>query len=337
MGGTDNVNMTGMVLTALSADQLANINVDVAIGSNCLHREAIITQASIRPNTQIHMNRPHLADLMAKADLAIGAGGATTWERMCLGLPSIVMSIAENQIPACKALEASGLIRFLGNATDLDTEFIQKTIFKVLSEAKSLQVLSKSNQNLVDGLGANRVMEVLDPSQVTDLKLRPAILSDAQTYFMWVNDSEVRSNAINTTPVSIQNHLKWFEERVMDVQNNLFVLVAGNLPVGQIRFEQHGEEAVVDYSLDASVRGRGWGKQLIKMGVEALKPRREMILKAVVKERNIASAKALIETGFSEIKNDKSLGGYRHFQLFLPNTKNIEAEDQCLKEKVVSE
>jgi RimJ/RimL family protein N-acetyltransferase len=252
-------------------------------------------------------------------------------------LPSIVISVAENQIPACKALEASGLIRFLGNATDVDTESIQKTIFKVLSEAESLQALSKSNQNLVDGLGASRVMEVLDPTPVTDLKLRPAILSDAQTYFMWVNDSEVRSNAKNTMPVSIQNHLKWFDERVRNVQGDLFVLEAGNLPVGQIRFEQHGEEAVVDYSLDASVRGRGWGKQLIKMGVEALKPRRQIILKAVVKEKNVASAKALIKAGFAEIKNDKCLGSYRHFQLLLPNTKNKEAEDQCLKQSFVSE
>jgi len=51
---------------------------------------------------------------MAAADLAIGAGGATTWERCCLGLPSLVVSIAENQRPACEALAAAGVIDYFG-------------------------------------------------------------------------------------------------------------------------------------------------------------------------------------------------------------------------------
>ena len=337
MGGSDHTNITGMVLSALSADKLADIDVDVVIGSNFFHKDAVIAQANARHRTNIYRSRPHLADLMAKSDLGIGAGGATTWERMCLGLPSIVISIAENQIPACKALDASGLIHFLGNATKLDAESFQKAIFKALSETENLRALSRSNQNIVDGLGASRVIEVLDPSPVTDLKLRPATLGDALTYFTWVNDLEVRSNAKNTNPISIKNHLEWFDERVRDMQSDLFVLEAGSLPVGQIRFERHGEEVVVDYSLDVSVRGRGWAKRLIKLGVEAIKPSRPIMLKATVKEKNIASAKALIQAGFTEIKRDKSLDSYRDFRLFVPNTINKAEEAPCLKQSLVSE
>jgi RimJ/RimL family protein N-acetyltransferase len=337
MGGSDHTNITGMVLSALSADKLADIDVDVVIGSNFFHKDAVIAQANARHRTNIYRSRPHLADLMAKSDLGIGAGGATTWERMCLGLPSIVISIAENQIPACKALDASGLIHFLGNATKLDAESFQKAIFKALSETENLRALSRSNQNIVDGLGASRVIEVLDPSPVTDLKLRPATLGDALTYFTWVNDLEVRSNAKNTNPISIKNHLEWFDERVRDMQSDLFVLEAGSLPVGQIRFERHGEEVVVDYSLDVSVRGRGWAKRLIKLGVEAIKSSRPIMLKATVKEKNIASAKALIQAGFTEIKRDKSLDSYRDFRLFVPNTINKAEEAPCLKQSLVSE
>ena len=320
MGGSDHTNITGMVLAALSADKLAHIDVDVVIGPNFPQKDAVTTQSNARGRTHIHSSRPHLADLMAKADLAIGGGGATTWERMSLGLPSIVVAIAENQVPACKALDASCLIRFLGNASKLDTGSFQKAISKVLTEAKNLRTLSERNQSLVDGEGKNRITEVLDPSPITNLKLRQATPSDALTYFTWVNDPKVRSNAITRNPILMQNHLKWFNERIRDTQSDLFVLEAGNLPVGQIRFERHGEEVVVDYSLDVLVRGRGWGKQLIKMGVEALKPNNRDILKATVKEKNISSVKALIQGGFKEEKSDTP-NGYRHFQLFLQSTE----------------
>jgi UDP-2,4-diacetamido-2,4,6-trideoxy-beta-L-altropyranose hydrolase len=336
MGGSDHSNITGMVLGALSANQLADIDVDVVIGSHFLHKGEVMAQASARPKTNIHSSRPHLADLMAKADLAIGGGGATTWERMCLGLPSIVTAIAENQVPACKALDASGLILFQGNATKLDIASFQKAISKELTEAKNLRELSEKNRNLVDGKGTSRVIEVLDPSPIDKLKLRPAISSDALIYLQWVNDSEVRSNAKNTNLIQMLNHLEWFDQRIRDTQSYLFVLEAGNLPVGQIRFERHDEEAVVDYSLDVSVRNRGWAKQLIKLGVEALKPKKPVMLKATVKRKNVSSAKALIQAGFTEIKKAESHDSYRHFQLFLLNTENTTQEASRLKQSVVS-
>lgn len=336
MGGTDNVNMTGMVLTALSADQLANIDVDVAIGSNFLHKKAVIAQANARPRTYIHSNRPHLADLMAKADLAIGAGGATTWERMCLGLPSIVTAIAENQVPACKALEASGLIRFLGVSAELGIEYIKKTVLKMLVEAGINRALEARTQIIVDGFGTKRVTEVLAPSQLTDLKLRPTRRNDALTYFSWVNDLAVRASAINTNPIPLEDHLEWFDKKMGDRLNDLFVLEAGNLPVGQIRFGRHGEETAVDFSLDILVRGRGWGKILLKLGIQALQASGPVMLIAKVKEKNIASVKTFIEAGFQEEKKSNIRDGCRHFQLLLGSVASTKRGIPYLKQVFIS-
>ena len=105
-GGTDPDNLSGRALAALTDPTLAALSVDLVVGANNPHRPTLSAQAEARGNTRLHPPRPHLADLMAEADLAIGAGGTTTWERCCLGLPSLVVSIAENQRPACEALAA---------------------------------------------------------------------------------------------------------------------------------------------------------------------------------------------------------------------------------------
>ena len=102
-GGSDSYNMTGMALAALSGAEFDRLEVDVVIGPNNVHRARLERAIAERPLTTAYGHRPHLADLMAQADLAIGAGGTTTWERLCLGLPSLVVSIAENQEPTCEA------------------------------------------------------------------------------------------------------------------------------------------------------------------------------------------------------------------------------------------
>ena len=220
MGGADNANITGKVIAALSADQLAHLEVDVVIGPNFIHKAGVTEQANARPNTYIHGPRPHLADLMAKADLAVGAGGGTTWERLCMGLSSLVLSIAENQVPACVALASSGLIRYPGDAHKLDVAAIKLALLEALAIAGQLYALATSYKALVDGRGTDRVAEAINPTPVADLTLRPTNENDALIYFAWVNDTVVRSNAINSAPIDMATHLEWFDRRLSDVNTH---------------------------------------------------------------------------------------------------------------------
>jgi len=315
MGGSDHTNITGMVLAALSTDKMANMDVDVVIGSNFLHNDAVIAQASARPRTNIYNGRPHLADLMAKADLAIGAGGATTWERLCMGLPSIVISVAENQNPACKALDASGLIHFLGDVSTVDYECVKKATLEVIAKVENLRVQRSRSKILIDGRGANRVAEVLDPSPLTKLSLRRATSNDAPIYNMWLNESEQRSDLMNTRPIPLQNHSEWLDQKLKDLQSHLFVLEAGNLPVGQIRFEWRGDEALVEFSLDVLVRGRAWEKQLIKLGIEALKNSRPKALTGQVKQEDLISVAPFIRMGLRGQALDRLGEGQSRFSI----------------------
>jgi UDP-2,4-diacetamido-2,4,6-trideoxy-beta-L-altropyranose hydrolase len=331
MGGADNTNITGKVLFALSAVQFAHLEVDVVIGSNFIHKDDVNRQANARLKTHIHSPRTHLADLMVRADLAIGGGGGTTWERLCLGLPSLVLSIAENQIPACEALASSEFIRYLGDGCKIDVTAIESALFDILEDIGKLLALENSFKALVDGRGTDRVAEVIIPTPAEVLMLRQANSNDALTYFSWVNDPMVRSNAINSEPVDMAIHLEWFDNRLKDVNSYLYVLEAGNLPIGQIRFEEQSGEATIDYSLDVLVRGRGWANKLLQIGLETFPNIRPTLLKATVKPENISSAMTFVRRGFVQLVTDYSGGGNLHFQLLLSPIRAVGSKIGCLK------
>lgn len=312
MGGSDNANITGKVLELLSMPELAHIQVDVVLGANNPHRKKILQQSNKRPSTVVYTARPHLADLMARADLAIGAGGVTTWERMCLGLPSLVISIADNQKPACQALSDAGLINYIGNWTDLDQIDLKERIFFLLEREDYLRFQSTACQTIVDGKGAGRVVESLIPSNKKDLRLRPARKEDVYIYYDWVNDPVVRANALNSEPISLEMHLAWFDKSLSDPDTFMFVLEVQGLPVGQVRLELQEDEAIIDYSLDQLVRGRGWGSALVRLGARMLDNIRPSVIQARVKPENKPSAAIFMRLGFDE---QLLVGGVRIFRL----------------------
>jgi UDP-2,4-diacetamido-2,4,6-trideoxy-beta-L-altropyranose hydrolase len=158
-GGSDPDDLTGRALSALSQPGLADLSVEVVVGATNPHRESIIALATGRPNTQVHLPRPHLADLMSAADLCVGAGGATTWERCCLGLPSLVVSIAENQRASCKALAEAGLIDYMGHADRSTIESIRASVLWLTQDPERYRAMAAASGRLVDGGGTKRVVD----------------------------------------------------------------------------------------------------------------------------------------------------------------------------------
>ena len=109
----------------------------------------------------LHYHRSHLADLMAQADLGLGAGGTTTWERCCLGLPTLVITVAKNQVSACQELERLGVIVYTGSMQSIDVAKLHCAIAQLLNNKEELVAIAKRGQILVDGLGTKRVSSFL--------------------------------------------------------------------------------------------------------------------------------------------------------------------------------
>ncbi len=101
-----------------------------------------------------------ISNLMKKADISIGAGGSTTWERCCLGLPSIVKPVASNQVIPMEELAKAKAIMLI---KEPNIESYKKTILKVLEmELSEVNELTKSGFNIYDGLGAKRVTKIIN-------------------------------------------------------------------------------------------------------------------------------------------------------------------------------
>ena len=136
-GGTDSKNLTGMAVWEFQAKMLKYIKLVVVVGAAYVHIASLKKQLEERGNATVHQQLPDLAKLMLKADFAIGAGGVTTWERCCLGLPSMVISIADNQRPASRALAADNIIQYLGHVDDITAELIRKQVCDLLGSQRN--------------------------------------------------------------------------------------------------------------------------------------------------------------------------------------------------------
>jgi len=158
-GGHDLYNLTGMALEALYSPELHHFFVDAVVGPNNPHLEKIEKQVQKRPGTRLYIQPDGFTELMLRADLSIGAGGTTTWERLCLGLPTIVITTAQNQEEFIQELHNVGYLKWIGRGDDI----VFEQILYSLIEMKN--VFNDKNQvklfNIVEGKGAQRVKSVL--------------------------------------------------------------------------------------------------------------------------------------------------------------------------------
>ena len=117
-GGSDPSQETSKVLDAIADMDLADWDVDVVLGAGSSDTVEDLSGVTSRSNISLHSDLPTLATLFSMATLAVGAGGITTWERLCLGVPSIVTTVAPNQVPAAAALHDAGAIVWIGGASE---------------------------------------------------------------------------------------------------------------------------------------------------------------------------------------------------------------------------
>ncbi len=161
MGGSDPTNQTAKALQALMFEELSGLAVDVVIGANHPDPSGIAALVLARPTTVLHQGLPSLAGLMARADLMISAGGATTWERMCLGLPGLVISVADNQTAIQQDLARSGFCKYLGEMHQVGVGAIIDAVRWAIGHQSELAHQSESCQALVSGCGTAYVVRYL--------------------------------------------------------------------------------------------------------------------------------------------------------------------------------
>jgi UDP-2,4-diacetamido-2,4,6-trideoxy-beta-L-altropyranose hydrolase len=310
-GGVDREDVTTRVLQAFAGLDLPGVQLDVVVGQRNPHASAI-AKAADRARITLHMQPPSLAPLLAQADLAVGAGGTTTWERLCIGVPSLVITVADNQKAIARHLHGLGLIRWLGHEDQVGVAAIQKELQAALADSAFGR--AAVGRNVVDGLGAARVASGLVAGPDSRLRLRLARASDEALLLEWANDVEARRNAFSRGVITPDEHHSWMSAKLADTRNCILYVAEldDGSPVGQVRFDRDGDDWLVSYSLGTEFRGRKLGRPLLEAGLEELARKDEhALVTARVKQGNESSHRIFRGLGFESSYADETSVHYR--------------------------
>ena len=161
MGGVDQPNATGQVLQALKICALpADCRITVVMGLTAPWLQNVRELAAQMPwSTEVVVNVNNMAQRMADSDLAIGAAGSTSWERCCLGLPTLMVVLAVNQQAGAQALEAAHAARLIGTVSDIATQLPQAV--RELIDSKNQSRMSLAASAITDGRGVEKILKTM--------------------------------------------------------------------------------------------------------------------------------------------------------------------------------
>lgn len=261
MGGTD---PGGVSARLLAACRLAGFAGPVEVVSTTANPQLAALREACQNDghATLTTDQPDLAAFFARHDLQIGAGGGATWERCCIGAPTVALALVANQSAVVPGLAALGAVRAADEAT------LPGVLRELIADPAARRSLAERAAALVDGRGAQRVALALLRDQ---LQLRLATADDAPLLHAWRNHPEVRAVSATQDPIAFDAHEAWVRAVLAHPARWLFVGQVGHLTVGSIRFDRlaNGHLEVSLY-LDPELQGLGLGRHLLAAGERAL-------------------------------------------------------------------
>lgn len=243
-GGVDADNYTALAIEALTNIGINELQVDVVIGAQHPFRESI-QAACIRHNFTCHVQTDRMAELMALADLSIGAGGSAIWERCCLGSPTITICSADNQRNQIADAALEGLL-YAPEVKDSLHLVIERHVRSLIENKCLRQLISRNGIQAVDGRGALRIVGSMGCSGI---EIRTAKLEDSEQLFVWRNHPTIRVVSRNTGVIKWENHSRWFASVLSDPNRLLLIGQRNKTPVGVVRFDIRNNEAEISIYL----------------------------------------------------------------------------------------
>lgn len=301
LGGSDPDNVTLKVIQALQLLEIDGLEVAVVVGGSNPHYEQLkaVVEKSRFP-IRLEKNVMNMPELMAWADVAIAAGGSTSWELAFMGLPSIVLVLADNQKAIAQKLGKMGVVVNLGWHEDVSAAEIGGAITQLLKTAESRRKMTQLGQQLVDGEGSARVLMHLEGKQI---RLRPVRQDDCKLLWDWANDPEVRAVSFSAEPIPWEHHINWFQAR-LNAPNCWFYIALNrdDVPIGQIRYDLERDRAVVSISVARNFRHQGYGSTLIRLASQQLFQDSDVtMIHAYIKPENETSMRVFLKADFQDM------------------------------------
>lgn len=265
LGGTDPDNVTSLVLAAIEESELT-LALDVVVGGGCPWLEAIAERVASMARARLHVSPANLGALMAVADLAVGAAGTSAWERCCLGLPTLMLVLADNQRENARQLAAAGAVRCVtGSERDLAAA-VARALRELVGDRALLDSMAARAASLCDGLGSLRARLILLPPRPTKdglgVTLRHAAPTDEATLLHWQQLPSIRSLARNPRIPTPEEHHAWFSAKMRSDTTFITMIEHGGAVAGMLRLDRTSggtEQPAYEVSIVVDERHRGAG------------------------------------------------------------------------------
>lgn len=311
-GMSDPANLTAIALHAFAMVGFSGA-IDIILGSAAPHATAIAKQLDqSNLNARLLLDTPNVAKLMSEADLAIGAGGTASLERCCLGLPTLLCVLADNQRANAAALARSGAVVTLGDASNLNPALLAESFAEIEADSILLRQTREAALRIVDGRGTPRLLMQLRPEKTVDgniLSLQRVKHKDAQILYDWQCHENTRRFSRNSTIPSWEEHLAWLEKRLADPLALFNLVTCDDIPAGVLRLDPLSQPSVATEIFEVSILvapnyyRRGIGAAALRLA-RRLVPDAE--IRATVLPENHASHRLFQRAGYSPV-----VGGYR--------------------------
>ncbi len=301
-GGSDLENVTPRIMRFISRN-FPNLKKRVIIGEG--FKNTVQIEQSKDGNTDLFF-APKTFDilkLMYESDLAICSGGQTINELARTGVPTIAISVAENQNNNVKGWVKEKFLVSELTFMQPNLENRMLLIFNHLKKKQTREAISKLGKYRVDGSGPKRVVQHLIDKLCgkSGFYFRKAGDKDSTLIFTLSNDRLVRANSINQDVIKWATHLDWFSGKLLD-DDCYFLLAFNNTDnfIGQIRFDVKGYYAEINISLEKAFRGKGFSKNLIfNSSYKCFREKRNVgYILAYIRPINTPSIKAFTKAGY---------------------------------------
>jgi UDP-2,4-diacetamido-2,4,6-trideoxy-beta-L-altropyranose hydrolase len=318
------ITLGGSAATTRSLDVLRALpssdDVEVALlagGSAQLADSLEAEAANIGKNILVVRNTSDMPGWMAWADIAVAGAGVTSYELLFMGLPSVLLVLAENQRPVADCLTKLG-VSLPGRLDGASANKEFGTTVRSLADSSRRDAISQASRNLVDGLGSDRVCAAMLGKQ---LQIRPPQARDCDLLFRWANDPQLRAVSFHSEPISRSVHESWFAAKLNDPAAvfHLGEDTQGH-PVGQVRYQIEASRAILSINIDSAMRGQGWGRELLYFSTRMLfRKNNTEAIDAFVQPANHASLRLFEEAGFENAGSCEINGRTAiHFVLKVP-------------------
>lgn len=246
-------------------------------------------------NVYLHLDEPDVSSLMISADLAIGSVGTSSWERCCLGLPTIGVVVAANQMNIATQLENIGAIRLC------KVESLAESLSDIISHMNTsiLKKMSDKSFEVCDGLGLERVVHSAIPSTL-HVTLQEVSEDDEGILYLWqCEPGNRRFSGTDSAPTREEHHL-WFSESLMMTSRRMWIVMFDGAKCGYVRLDcqTDGEEVSVLISNKYRKLGLAYSaiSQLKTLG-------RYGVINAKVSPSNLASISLFKKLEFIQVAN----------------------------------